>query len=1325
MELIFLWSNGATTSAIADLSLGFYGVTVTDGNGCQYASGAFVGDGCNCTQPVVESVLVFESECENSTGSITIEMNEPEDLFNYQWSSPEINGPSGTNLPSGSYQVTITDKNDSQCSTVETINIGSTNIGPVLLVRNEPEVCNGQKGSALLIPGGLEYNWSDGGTGNFRADLVAGEYLVTVTIPGDTTCKDFITVIIGQESGLTITPQINQYPDCGESNGSVTLNVTGGSGDYTYSCGSPVMNNLPSGTFNIEVTDNVSGCTESILFTLIENVGTVGINIDSINQVSCAGRTDGAIFFQLVNSSEFAPPASVIITNESGREYDSNNLSAGDYCLIVKDGNGCNAGQTCFEITEPDFLLVNITVIPQTCSVNNTILINSSGGNGIYTYDWADLDGPINPRDRRNIENGTYSVVVSDESGCTVEANDIAINGECFICSLDVTASVDAIPDCGLPNGAATISVDNSFGNLTYSWGDGPTRTDLPAGIFTVTVTDDFRGCDTSITFTLSEPDLPLEATISELIVCPNTTGQLEYDVSNFRCFSQPVSVTITDDQGTIYDENALPAFGNYIFVVNDADGIEINRQFFSVESFEPIISATEITNAGCTVLGTIDIELAQEESNYTIEWEDLTGENQPADRTDLPEGTYTVRITDNSAGGCSVTHLFNIIENTNISANLAPSVLTCDSMLGLLNLVGENLISYEWSPANLILNGQGTATPTVMSDGFETVFSVVATNALGCTIERETSLFAIDTAPPGGISSRPQCDGLTVDFSSVGPSSEFYLWDFGDGNTSAEANPTHTYAIPGDYVVNLRLNPEVPCATDVGVIASSDLRLVEDAITRADFAIQYDPCQDEGTIQFEDNSTVNPGNIIEWNWDFGNGMTSTEQNPTITLSEDSELAVRLSIKTNIGCDAETSITQNFEVINLPTLSETVLVCPGIPTELNPNNTQEGANYIWSPAELLDDPTAQNPIATTTKSVDFMVEITQGECVREMMVAVDVPAEQVFDLSEDEEVCDTTDRLIFVEGPENSTIEWIDPNTGATISTEPELMVPPGIYQVQLTDENNCVVTDEIAIENFEIEAEIVDNTDPCNGGDGLLEIVNNGDEEITNIQWIDSEGIISADLNATSIEVAPDATTDYTVTLGNEFNCSTTLSTTVTVSQIEEMVVISERDTIFRGESTTINVAPEGNYTAIWSPSESLGSMSGFNQIATPEETTTYTVLITDSETGCTIEREVTIVVRDVICGIPNIFVPNAFTPNGDGNNDVLFVRGSAITELHFIIYNRWGEQVFETRDQSIGWDGTFKGEQVNTDVYGYFLTVTCIDGETFETQGNVTVLN
>ena len=94
------------------------------------------------------------------------------------------------------------------------------------------------------------------------------------------------------------------------------------------------------------------------------------------------------------------------------------------------------------------------------------------------------------------------------------------------------------------------------------------------------------------------------------------------------------------------------------------------------------------------------------------------------------------------------------------------------------------------------------------------------------------------------------------------------------------------------------------------------------------------------------------------------------------------------------------------------------------------------------------------------------------------------------------------------------------------------------------------------------------------------------------------------------------------------------------------------------------------------------------------------------------------------MICDEPNVFVPNAFTPDGDGHNDIIYVEGNAITDVNFIIYNRWGEQVFNSNVKTNGWDGTYKGKACPPDVYGYYMTCRCADGNELKKKGNITLL-
>jgi len=157
---------------------------------------------------------------------------------------------------------------------------------------------------------------------------------------------------------------------------------------------------------------------------------------------------------------------------------------------------------------------------------------------------------------------------------------------------------------------------------------------------------------------------------------------------------------------------------------------------------------------------------------------------------------------------------------------------------------------------------------------------------------------------------------------------------------------------------------------------------------------------------------------------------------------------------------------------------------------------------------------------------------------------------------------------------------------------------------------------------------------------------------------------------------------------------------------------------TISLGDNTNLSATGfSGTYT--WSPYLWLSCLMCPDPIATPEETTTYTVSVTDAN-GCVATDNVTVYVDSKNI----IFVPNIFSPNGDNHNDVLYVRGKGIASFNFYVFDRWGEKVFETSDLDSGWDGTVRGKPMHKAVFVYYLTVNFMDGSEIEQKGDITLI-
>ncbi len=225
-----------------------------------------------------------------------------------------------------------------------------------------------------------------------------------------------------------------------------------------------------------------------------------------------------------------------------------------------------------------------------------------------------------------------------------------------------------------------------------------------------------------------------------------------------------------------------------------------------------------------------------------------------------------------------------------------------------------------------------------------------------------------------------------------------------------------------------------------------------------------------------------------------------------------------------------------------------------------------------------------------------------------------------------------------------------------------------------------------------------------------------------------------SLGLNSTTndtVYASPDTSTAYSViittvnTSGD--TCYSTYNTVVNVSMLSavQAFLSADQDTIILGSSTTLHgTITIPGFSYLWSPTNTLNNPLTLDPIASPLQTTTYNLFVTDAA-GCTyLLPAITIYVIANKCDEGTVFLPNTFTPNSDGVNDVLFIRSNFITEVYLAIYDRWGEMVFETKDIKVGWDGTYKGMKCDPGVFGYYMKVLCNNGDESFKKGNITII-
>lgn len=223
--------------------------------------------------------------------------------------------------------------------------------------------------------------------------------------------------------------------------------------------------------------------------------------------------------------------------------------------------------------------------------------------------------------------------------------------------------------------------------------------------------------------------------------------------------------------------------------------------------------------------------------------------------------------------------------------------------------------------------------------------------------------------------------------------------------------------------------------------------------------------------------------------------------------------------------------------------------------------------------------------------------------------------------------------------------------------------------------------------------------------------------------QYAWSPAATLSDSTAASPFASPDISTTYTVTVSGNGPCVRTDSITVDVVETGALLATADPDTIYQGHSSQLSADLPFQANFSWTPATSLNNDEIANPVASPYQTTTY--VVTASLPGsCDLVDSVRVVVIIPICEEPYVFFPTGFSPNGDGYNDALKPESRFFESLYWVVYNRWGEKIFETTDPEQAWDGTYKGQPLPAETFGFYIRAVCIGGAEWVKKGNVSLL-
>lgn len=307
-----------------------------------------------------------------------------------------------------------------------------------------------------------------------------------------------------------------------------------------------------------------------------------------------------------------------------------------------------------------------------------------------------------------------------------------------------------------------------------------------------------------------------------------------------------------------------------------------------------------------------------------------------------------------------------------------------------------------------------------------------------------------------------------------------------------------------------------------------------------------------------------------------------------------------------------------------------------------------------------------------------------------------------------------------------SSYTWTPANTLSDNSVSNPFANPQvnTVYQL-LVSSGFCIDTFYQKVNVFSDTLQLTGSNVLCAGDTLQLHVSSSKPTQQYVFSWQPISQII-AGANTISPTVSPSQNTTYIVTATNsQYGCVYMDSIKVNItSSLPGVNAFAVPDTISIGDTSQINLTLTANVIGIsWQQDATLSAIGIANPMAYPRQTHSYYVEVSDSN-GCRKRDTVTVIVINTPCAQSNIYIPNAFSPNGDERNDVFYVRGNYITKLFLAVYDRWGQKMFETQDISKGWDGTFKGKKLDPAVFGYYLEGECESGEKFFKKGNVTLL-
>ncbi len=735
--------NGLNT--IGSLPAGAYTIYATDDNGCKDSLKVALSDS---TGPTTTSNSTDVKCFGDPTGSITVSASGQGPPFIFDWFNSVTPDPGNTatvsGLGAGIYTMVVEDTLGCKATLIDTIFGPDAPLALASITKNL--TCHNDTTGEIdvTITGGsapYTIQWSGPNSFNSSAmditNLFAGKYAYAVMDSNKCTISDTIT--IAQPDAMQLDTTIVQ-PTCGQSNGSASVSVTGGTPGYTYvwanSSASVIgltnsVNNLASGNYGLVVIDS-KNCSTTVAIPLSNSNGPT---VDTaITHVACHGDSTGAINITVGGTTNFS--VNWVFLGGTSSDEDLNNLPAGFYALTVTDNTtGCITSNV-LTVQQPSAPLA-VTGITKNLDcfgdLSGEIDITASGGTPNYNYNWAvGSASPVNQGDQTNRPAGYYELEVSDANGCLQNASFTLTEPKEILLSA-TSAAVFCRSDS---NGVIKVTASQGHNPYTYDWA-GSIMTGLPssdsifglvAGNYSISVTDSMN-CSKDSVVVVEGPN-PMVFDIRVInSSCNQANGKAYANVSGGVGLNSGHTYNWVDDQlpATVGLDSMINAtYGQYTLFVTDSNSCTSDTTFNISNANAPQISIDSIIKPSCYggSDGSIGVSITNANSSYDLYWNPAPN-SFSEDLQNRPAGTYTLTVIDSL--GCTSIASATISDPDSIAINSAVVNAACsrnDGQIQVQTSGGTGPLTLTWN------TGSGNPNSTL----FAGVYTATVTDSLGCT---------------------------------------------------------------------------------------------------------------------------------------------------------------------------------------------------------------------------------------------------------------------------------------------------------------------------------------------------------------------------------------------------------------------------------------------------------------------------------------------------------------------------------------------------------------------------------------------------------------